>query len=205
MKTLFVLILCCFTLSFAYSQAKHNVQMLDNSFSPSAITVNVGDTVVWINNGLDIHTSTSGTNCQLNNTWNSGNLNPGGTFSFVFTSAGSFPYFCIPHCALGMTGTITVQMVNSTRNRAQYINEINLYPNPVSAGERIYLSNLNNAMISIALYDLNGKVLYEGITENSILGTNSFNLEKAGLKPGYYLVRLIVNENYVYSIPLLIE
>ncbi len=44
------------------------------------------------------------TNCASAPTESSGN-----TYSFTFTTAGSYPYFCRPHASLGMTGTITVQ------------------------------------------------------------------------------------------------
>jgi plastocyanin len=36
-------------------------------------------------------------------------INPGETFSYEFTDEGSFDYFCIPHCDLGMEGNITVE------------------------------------------------------------------------------------------------
>jgi plastocyanin len=38
--------------------------------------------------------------------WDSGSLNPGATFSFTFTKAGSYSYKCSIHTF--MTGTITV-------------------------------------------------------------------------------------------------
>jgi plastocyanin len=36
-------------------------------------------------------------------------LASGSTYSHTFTQAGSFPYFCRPHCSMGMTGTVVVQ------------------------------------------------------------------------------------------------
>jgi plastocyanin len=59
-----------------------------------------GDTVNWTTCATVAHTSTS--NSGL---WDSGNLNPGQSFSFQFTTPGTFPYFCRLH---GHTGTITV-------------------------------------------------------------------------------------------------
>lgn len=91
------------------SDTRHTVQLAGNSFSPANLTINVGDTVVWTNSGTMIHTSTSGTDCAPDGTWDSGNLNPGESFSYEFTDEGSFDYFCIPHCDLGMVGNITVE------------------------------------------------------------------------------------------------
>jgi len=32
----------------------------------------------------------------------------GATYEHKFTTAGTYPYFCAPHCSVGMTGTVTV-------------------------------------------------------------------------------------------------
>lgn len=84
------------------------VDLTSMTYVPANIVVNVGTTVVWINNSNVTHTVTSGSNGEQNNQFNSGNLNPGGEFSFTFTETGTFAYFCIPHFAVGMTGTVTV-------------------------------------------------------------------------------------------------
>ena len=78
------------------------VSITDFAFSPSPLTVPVGATVTWTNNGMVSHTSTSDTGV-----WASALLPPGGTFSFTFTSTGTFPYHCQIH--FGMVGTIIVE------------------------------------------------------------------------------------------------
>lgn len=90
-------------------QTMHTVEILDSSFSPQDLTISEGDTVTWINYGNMVHTSTSGTNCDDDGRWDSGELVPEASFSYVFTTAGTFDYFCIPHCEMGMTGTIAVE------------------------------------------------------------------------------------------------
>jgi plastocyanin len=80
----------------------NNVTIADFSFSPSTLTISVGDTVTWTNSGPSAHTTTSDT--QL---WDSGLLNANQSFSRPFPTAGSFPYHCTPHS--NMTGTIIVQ------------------------------------------------------------------------------------------------
>jgi plastocyanin len=81
------------------------VTIEDNDFQPSTIIINVGDTVVWNNTGPSSHTATSLMSGAV--TWDSGNLQPGQTFSFTFTVAGDFSYYCAFHD--GMTGTVVVQ------------------------------------------------------------------------------------------------
>ena len=90
--------------------AVHNVSMTGSAtFSPANLTIDQGDTVKWTNISGLIHTSTSGTPCVGNGTWNSGDLFPLASFSFTFNSPGGFDYFCIPHCLIGMRGKITVE------------------------------------------------------------------------------------------------
>ena len=77
-------------------------------FTPANVMVQVGDTVEWIWDGLS-HSSTSGTPGHPDGLWDSGILNTGATFSFTFTSAGTFNYYCTPHGACcGMIGSVTV-------------------------------------------------------------------------------------------------
>jgi plastocyanin len=90
------------------SAMTHTVKMVNYKFEPSSLTINPGDTVVWMNTTEMIHTSTSGTNCANDGNWNSGNVEPGKEFKHVFTNPGSYSYFCMPHCLSGMTGTIQV-------------------------------------------------------------------------------------------------
>jgi LPXTG-motif cell wall-anchored protein len=84
------------------SAATASVSMVDFNFSPATVTIQVGDTVVWTNNGAQPHTSTSDSGI-----WDSGIVNAGGSFSRTFSSAGSFPYHCNVHPI--MTGTVVVQ------------------------------------------------------------------------------------------------
>jgi plastocyanin len=104
------------TLTFAVSgtgivvlaNKTYQIQALDDRFNPNSLTIAVGDTVRWTNSGARAHTATSGTNGSPDGKWDSGNLNPGQSFSHVFTAKGTYPYYCTYHYAFGMTGTITV-------------------------------------------------------------------------------------------------
>jgi len=63
------------------------------AFSPKTLKVKVGMTVTWTNKTTVQHTVTS----NDGTTFNSGFINPGATFSFTFTKAGTFPYHCNIH------------------------------------------------------------------------------------------------------------
>jgi plastocyanin len=80
-----------------------SVAMVDNVFQPASIAVPAGTTVTWVNRGQIIHTATSNTAV-----FDSGVVNPGGSYSFRFTTAGTYAYTCIVHPDT-MRGTIVVQ------------------------------------------------------------------------------------------------
>src|ERR671922_1787806 len=85
--------------------------LTDTAYSPNPIQVSVGTTVTWTNNDAQPHTVTSGSNGQPDNKFNSSPnftplLNPGQTFSFTFTQAGEYPYYCMLHP--NMVGTVSV-------------------------------------------------------------------------------------------------
>lgn len=90
------------------TEHKKVVAMKDNIFDPASLTITVGDTVVWVNQGSIAHTSTSGQGCTKDGKWDSGFLASGQSFTYIFPDSGTYPYFCIPHCLIGMTGTIVV-------------------------------------------------------------------------------------------------
>lgn len=62
------------------------------TFSPKTLKIKVGTTVTWKNLTMAPHTSTSDTGV-----WDSGIIQPGGKFSFKFTTAGTFTYHCNVH------------------------------------------------------------------------------------------------------------
>ena len=80
----------------------HYINIVNFAFDPSSITIDVGDTIVWTNQDSSSHTVTS----NDGTTFDSGSISNGNTFSFTFTSAGTFDYKCTPHPS--MTGTVTV-------------------------------------------------------------------------------------------------
>jgi plastocyanin len=88
----------------ASSQAAQNVSVtIQNfAFAPAAITVKAGTTVTWTNNDTAPHTVTGDTSGP-----GSPQIAPGGTYSYTFTTAGTFPYHCSIHP--NMRAAVTVQ------------------------------------------------------------------------------------------------
>ena len=95
------------------SAANSSAQIIDcppasGCFSPNPITIKVGDSVTWTNNGSVSHTSTSNTGA-----WDTGSISSGATSRAVaFPTAGTFPYHCAIHPS--MTGAVIVSAVTAT-------------------------------------------------------------------------------------------
>jgi len=70
------------------------------AFNPAVLNVKVGDTVTWTNNDSVAHTISG-------NDFKSNNLASGQSYSFTFTSAGTFDYICSIHPY--MKGAIVVK------------------------------------------------------------------------------------------------
>ena len=89
------------------SQGANDIFIQGTAFSPSNKTISVGTTIKWTNKDNFTHTVTSGTPGSPSGLFDSGNLGLNGEFSFTFTQAGTFKYYCKIHSS--MTGTIIVQ------------------------------------------------------------------------------------------------
>ena len=68
-------------------------------FYPNPLTISGGDTVTWTNKDSLRHTVVSGipTGEVAGTIFDSKVIEPGQTFKFTFTKAGTYDYFCIIH------------------------------------------------------------------------------------------------------------
>ena len=95
-------ILALLLLAPAVRAATHNVTVRDFEFDPAVVDIQVGDTVVWTNEGGGFHNVASDDGTSFSNEVSSADW----TFSHTFTAAGSFPYHCDAHAF--MTGAVNV-------------------------------------------------------------------------------------------------
>lgn len=71
-------------------------------FDPPTLTVHAGDRVVWVNKDLFSHTASSSTQA-----FDSHDIAPNASWSYVASRAGHYPYSCTLHPT--MHGTLDVQ------------------------------------------------------------------------------------------------
>jgi plastocyanin len=92
-----------FLFSAQAAQAATAEVKIDNfSFGPATLTVAVGTTVTWVNHDDIPHNVVS-----TDDLFKSKVMDTDEKFSFTFTKAGTFPYFCGIHPK--MTGKVVVQ------------------------------------------------------------------------------------------------
>lgn len=72
--------------------ATNSVSIQNFDFSPVAVTVPAGTTVTWTNKDIEQHTVTA-----RYKAFNSDALNNGTSFSWTFSTPGSYEYFCLIH------------------------------------------------------------------------------------------------------------
>jgi plastocyanin len=90
----------------ATAAADTGVTISDFQFAPASVTVDVGDTVTWTNDGPTPHSATAD-----DRSFDTGILDAGQSRSETFDQAGTFAYFCTPHP--NMRGTVTVRAAST--------------------------------------------------------------------------------------------
>jgi plastocyanin len=83
------------------SAAEETVAIINSHYKPASVTVSLGDTVTWVNQGFVLHNVTA-----ENGEFASSTLHGGQKFSVKFTKPGTFDYSCTIHPQ--MTGKVIV-------------------------------------------------------------------------------------------------
>jgi plastocyanin len=104
-RFLFALTVCLLSMPTFAVAASVNIQNF--LFSPNVLTINLGDSVKWLNKADITHSIT-----QDSNLWTH-DANPGSSFTRQFTTEGSYSYHCRFHPS--MTGKIVVRNAEQTR------------------------------------------------------------------------------------------
>lgn len=193
MKTRILLLVLLLTLSVSGNATIWVITNSGDSFTPSTITINQGDTVNFVleshHNAVQVSLATWNTN---GSTMLSGGFmtNFGGGMILPSQMISGTNYFvCAPHASIGMKGTIVV-MVTTDLTETMIKPEIQVYPNPSGGKYRLEYNNFEISKNSkLEVYSIKGEKLYESTLTNSIS-----EIDLSSKANGIYILK--VNDGY---------
>jgi len=154
----------------------YTVEVSNNVFTPADITIQVDESVRWVNTE-GFHNVNGSTDTYPNNPegfTNGAAASGAWVFDYTFTVPGVYDYQCDPHVGLGMVGTVTVVDNGPPTYDIGTINTIDGEGVGDSVGVLcriegiIHGANLNPAGLQFALIDESGDAI--GLFNNSNLG-----------------------------------
>jgi plastocyanin len=177
------------------AQTSHNIAVNNNVFSPSSLTIQAGDEVVWTNNTGMGHNVNGNQSVYPDNPQSFGrSVGTEWVYSFVFTMPGTYYYQCDPHVSLGMTGTIVVQ--GTTGIDPDKVETIKAWPNPAIDNVSFESPNFPTGEINLRIINSKGQEVASRKI-NSISGEVQLNL--GGLTEGIYLIEFSTKDFREYS------
>ncbi len=147
------------------------VSIPGKTFAPGRMQVLIGDTVVWRNGDATNHTATAN-----DDSFDSGYISPGATFSLVFAKAGQYAYHCSIHKF--MRGVIVVVPV-ALQGPAQ----------PVVSGGRVVLQGLAPTGTSKVVVERRGKTPAV-VKRVRPAGDGSFTVTVHAVRPEVFAARV---------------
>lgn len=164
-------------------------------FSPSLVTITLGDTVNFTI--TSIHNATEVSQA----TWNANGTTSNGGFQFFAPTGGTFIptlvqtyyYVCQPHASSGMKGRIIVNTntgINSVTSVTQYIQ---FFPNPATSFVQINSSIKPSDKFQMNVYNIAGKKVFSKVNISNAEWLNVTQWSK-----GIYFVE-IRNSQKVYA------
>ncbi|MFL5729550.1 MAG: T9SS type A sorting domain-containing protein [Cytophagaceae bacterium] len=193
MKRSFTVIAFCTFACLNALAATITVTVSDFTFSPSTVTIQPGDAVMF-NFTSGTHSVTSD-----NSKWTEfvGTAPASTTISTPFTTAGTYPYYCKFHGTAGgtgMAGTITVS--GTTGIRPQISASLNIFPNPASDLVTISFDQSTKKARTLKITNAIGAEIKSlDLSE----GLDSYSANFSDLEPGLYFCNLYSEDGIIES------
>jgi plastocyanin len=165
------------------------------------VKINVGDTVQWmLSDGIHSVTNGNGTMDPEAGLMFNAPLDAGHTsFTFTFTSAGVFPYFCVPHEFFDMKGVVQVSGLTDVPAPplSGTIGFASLpQPNPTRAGVRFSFALVDRGRVRADVVDVRGRYVATILDREFDPGTHDAVWDGRGaagpVAAGAYYLRLLV-------------
>jgi len=152
---------------FMLGQTTYNVSVGPGgtiSYGNGDLTINAGDTVVWTWMTMT-HSVTSGTcspgggyygsSCSADGNFDSGDRSAGATFSVVFNTPGSYPYYCDIHLS-AMVGRIVVNAAPAIAFSTNALSFTSINVGYASTNQTVTFSNSGSTSLSMSSLAITG-------------------------------------------------
>lgn len=166
----------------AFGQTNYQIDAQASSWSPNDLTIDLGDSVTWINNSNGSHNlnGTTATFPANPESFSMLTIGTNWTFGKRFNVAGIYMYRCNPHSAM-MTGKVTVVNPSTAGLGENTASAITFGPNP--ANEVITIQT-KATDFNVVIYNMAGQqVLSENLK-------NKNELNVSFLKQGTYVIEI---------------
>jgi plastocyanin len=198
-KILLSLLVVMMTFLGLQAQTSDTIRDDGFAFSPAELTVDVGDTVVFV--GSDFHPVLEVSEATYNSKGTTplagGFAFPSGSGKIKFTNPGVHYYVCTAHVASkNMKGKITV--VSATAIPIISSDAlVSVYPNPLT-GSTIYLTFKNHTQrnLVVSVYDLAGNLI---LSENGSTTNGQYSVDCSRLPRGLFLMKLSSDDGESYT------
>lgn len=159
-------------------------------YSPSSLTVSVGDTVVWVGPFSAPHTLQS-QSIPAGAAPFSKLDSIGTSFSYAVIVAGTYHYECTIHGPLfGMVGTFTAAAAGVETTPAIHMMFEPIYPNPAKDEAMVDFFLDNTAHVTMRLFNQLGNVVETVMDKNMDAGAHMIMFDTKQLAEGTYLYAL---------------
>ncbi len=178
-------IACLLLIAFKSFSAVHVINQTDLTFSPSSLTVNVGDVVRWVwSSGT--HTTSSRTIPAGAQVWDNPLTSSATSFEYTVTVAGNYSYACNIHESMGMVGSFTA-ITSTGIGMNDLSNAFSVYPNPAKSFINLKLGTGGEILLS----DILGKSIKKYQLDELPSSEDSYRLDLSDLVGGIYIISIL--------------
>ena len=177
--------------------SQNMVRLEQSGFTPSPIMIPPGGQLTWVKVAGGNHTTTNGTgplDPAAGTLWDGQLRATSPQFLHVFTTLGTFPYFCRNHPS--ETGTITVGGAQTGLDEgvSPHI-RLTASPNPFRSGTHLEFDLERAGPVALTILDLQGRTVRDLVAAELPAGTHHANWEgrdehQRPVGPGFYFARL---------------
>ncbi len=180
-----------FAFSYSFTQTLHDIAVANFSFTPSDLTITVGDTVRWTNNG-----GTHSVQADDNSFSNGQPSSAAWVFIHVFDTEGDFRYYCRQHGGPngdGMSGIIHVMSATDVSVNAIKLDFVLMqnYPNPFNPTTTIEYSIPKGEFVKLKVYNVMGTLEKSIVSKYQPGGNYTVDFDGSDLASGVYFYQLI--------------